>query len=42
MTDSAKMIQRINRVVGRLNPEYLRKVMVCVDTYYGIQMERGG
>lgn len=42
MTDSEKMIRRIDRLVGKLRPEYLRKVMVCVDTYYEIQMERGG
>lgn len=42
MTDTVKMTQHIIRTLQRLRPEYLKKVMVCADTYYSIQLERGG
>lgn len=42
MTDDEKIIRRLLSVAARLKPEYIRKLMVCADMYYEIQIEKEG
>lgn len=42
MTNEEKMIERIHETISKLNPEYIRKVMIYSDTLYEIQLERSG
>ena len=42
MTNNERIIHHLYATVDRLNPEFVRKVMVYADILYKIQMERGG
>lgn len=42
MNKTEKMVERIIETLQKLNPEYIRKVMVYSDTLYEIQVERSG